>query len=140
MRPVSAPKLLLTDMLRAVNVAASGMPSVVVTGLTADSRAVAPGFLFAALPGAAADGRDFFADAVERGAAAVLAPMGTEWPPGVPPRPLIQDSEPRRVLARLAAVQAGAQPDTIVAITGTNGKTSLARSVWWRLAAQAAVA
>ncbi len=62
-----------------------------ITGMTADSRAVAPGCLFAALPGARADGRGFIADAVARGAAAVLAPQGTEWPAGVPPRPLIQD-------------------------------------------------
>ena len=113
-------------MLRAVDIARAGLPPVPVTGVTADSRAVAPGFLFAALPGAKLDGRRFIADAVARGAAAVLAPLGTEWPPGVPPRPLIQDAEPRRLLARLAAVQAGAQPETIVAVTGTNGKTSTA--------------
>ena len=126
MRPASARKLRLTEMLRAANVSGAGLPPVAVTGMTADSRAVAPGFLFAALPGAAVDGRAFIADAVERGAAAVLAPLGTEWPPGVPPRPLIQDAEPRRLLAQLAAVQAGAQPETVVAVTGTNGKTSTA--------------
>ena len=113
-------------MLRAANLAPAGLPPVAVTGLTADSRAVAPGFLFAALPGGTVDGRRFIADAVQRGAAAVLAPLGTEWPPGVPPRPMIQDAEPRRALARLAAVQAGPQPDTVVAVTGTNGKTSTA--------------
>ena len=113
-------------MLRAVDLAAPGLPPMQVTGVTADSRAVGPGFLFAALPGNKVDGRRFIADAVERGAAAVLAPLGTEWPPGVPPRPLIQDAEPRRALARLAALQAGPQPDTVVAVTGTNGKTSTA--------------
>ena len=113
-------------MLRAVDIAAPGLPPVSVTGLTADSRAVAPGFLFAALPGSRLDGRRFIADAVARGAAAVLAPLGTAWPDGVPPRPMIQDAEPRRALARLAAVQAGSQPETIVAVTGTNGKTSTA--------------
>jgi UDP-N-acetylmuramoyl-L-alanyl-D-glutamate--2,6-diaminopimelate ligase len=111
-------------MLRQVQIAAPGLPSVRITGMTADSRLVAPGYLFAALPGANADGRRFIADAVARGAAAVLAPRGTEWPPGVPPRPLIEDCEPRRALARLAAVQAGAQPQTMAAVTGTNGKTS----------------
>ena len=113
-------------MVRAANVVAPGVPPVAITGLTADSRAVTPGCLFAALPGMKVDGRLFIADAVERGAAAILAPVGTEWPPGVPPRPLIQDPEPRRALARMAAVQAGAQPGTIVAVTGTNGKTSTA--------------
>ncbi|WP_158742090.1 UDP-N-acetylmuramoyl-L-alanyl-D-glutamate--2,6-diaminopimelate ligase [Acidisphaera sp. L21] len=113
-------------MLRNVQIPVAGVPPVSITGMTADSRAVVPGFLFAALPGTKVDGRRFIADAVERGAAAVLAPLGTEWPPGVPPRPMIQDAEPRRALARLAAVQAGPQPEAIVAITGTNGKTSTA--------------
>jgi UDP-N-acetylmuramoyl-L-alanyl-D-glutamate--2,6-diaminopimelate ligase len=93
-------------------------------GITADSRRVTPGFLFAALPGHARDGRGFIADAVARGAVAVLAPSGTQWPPGVPPRPLIEDPEPRRRLAQIAAVQAGPQPACTVAVTGTNGKTS----------------
>ncbi len=108
-----------------------GLPPV--TGITADSRAVTPGFLFAALPGAHTDGRAFIADAVANGAAAVLAPEGTIWPPGVPPRPLIHDREPRRRLAEIAAVLAGPQPATLVAVTGTNGKTSTVdflRQIW----------
>ncbi len=96
------------------------------TGLTADSRTVRPGMLYAALPGTRMDGRAFIAEAVARGAAAVLAPIGTTWPEGVPKRPLIVDREPRRALARLAALQAGDQPRTVVAVTGTNGKTSTA--------------
>lgn len=104
-----------------------------VTGLTADSRAVRPGDLFAALPGTRADGRTFIADAVARGAAAVLASEGTVWPPGVPPRPLITDADPRRRLALMAAAFHAAQPATIAAVTGTNGKTSTAdflRQIW----------
>nr|WP_235907891.1 UDP-N-acetylmuramoyl-L-alanyl-D-glutamate--2,6-diaminopimelate ligase [Siccirubricoccus phaeus] len=102
-------------------------------GLTADSRAVRPGWLFAALPGAKADGRAFIAEAVARGAAAVLAPDGTEWPAGVPARPLITDADPRRVLALLAAAFHGGQPAVVVAVTGTNGKTSTVdflRQLW----------
>src|ERR1700688_4865775 len=95
-----------------------------IAGVTADSRRVVPGDLFAALPGSRADGRAFIADAVERGAVAILAPQGTLWPPGVPPRPIITDPEPRRYLAQIAAVLAGPQPETVVAVTGTNGKTS----------------
>ncbi len=113
-------------MLGAAHIAGTGVPPVAITGITADSRAVMPGYLFAALPGGKADGRRFIADAVARGAAAVLAPLGTEWPAGVPPRTLLTDAEPRRALARLAAMQAGAQPEIVVAITGTNGKTSTA--------------
>ena len=48
-----------------------------ITGIAADSRDVAPGFLFAALPGTCTDGRRFIADAIARGARAVLAPDGT---------------------------------------------------------------
>lgn len=110
-----------------------GDASVVIAGITADSRAVRPGYLFAALPGVRADGRAFIADAVARGAAAILAPEGTAWPPAVPPRPLIEDSDPRRRLALIAAAFHGAQPRTIAAITGTNGKTSTAdflRQIW----------
>lgn len=101
-----------------------------ILGITADSRAVRPGWLFAALPGArpgsSLDGRRFIADAVARGAAAVLAPEGTAWPESVPPRPMLLDPEPRRALALLAAAHAGAQPELCVAVTGTNGKTSTA--------------
>ncbi|MGH7067119.1 MAG: UDP-N-acetylmuramoyl-L-alanyl-D-glutamate--2,6-diaminopimelate ligase [Acetobacteraceae bacterium] len=113
------------------------------SGIASDSRRVRPGFLFAALPGRAArsgdhprpalDGRSFIAEAVANGAVAVLAPSGTTWPPGVPPRPLIEDTEPRRRLAQLAAAFAGPAPRTIAAITGTNGKTSTVeflRQLW----------
>jgi UDP-N-acetylmuramoyl-L-alanyl-D-glutamate--2,6-diaminopimelate ligase len=112
-----------------------------IAGVTADSRHVVPGDLFAALPGSRADGRAFIADAVERGAVAVLAPPGTLWPPGVPPRPIIVDPEPRRCLAQIAAVLAGPQPETVVAVTGTNGKTStveFVRQLWTSAGAKAA--
>jgi UDP-N-acetylmuramoyl-L-alanyl-D-glutamate--2,6-diaminopimelate ligase len=104
-----------------------------IAGITADSRQVAPGYLFAALPGSRADGRAYIAEAVSRGAVAVLAPQGTPWPPGVPPRPLLEDPEPRRKLALLAAELAGPQPRMLVAVTGTNGKTSTVeflRQIW----------
>jgi UDP-N-acetylmuramoyl-L-alanyl-D-glutamate--2,6-diaminopimelate ligase len=104
-----------------------------IAGVTADSRTVVPGDLFAALPGSQTDGRSFIADAVERGAVAILAPPGTSWPAGVPPRPIITDPEPRQCLARIAAVLAGPQPETVVAVTGTNGKTStveFTRQLW----------
>jgi UDP-N-acetylmuramoyl-L-alanyl-D-glutamate--2,6-diaminopimelate ligase len=101
--------------------------------VTADSRQADEFTLFVALPGTHADGRQFIADAVAHGAAAVLAPPGTAWPPGVPRRPLIEDPEPRRRLAQIAALLAGPQPATLVAVTGTNGKTSsveFLRQLW----------
>lgn len=104
-----------------------------IAGITADSRAVVPGDMFAALPGTRTDGRAFIADAVRRGAIAVLAPPGTQWPDDVPQRPIIHDPEPRRRLAEIAAILAGPQPRTVVAVTGTNGKTSsveFTRQLW----------
>jgi UDP-N-acetylmuramoyl-L-alanyl-D-glutamate--2,6-diaminopimelate ligase len=104
-----------------------------IAGVTADSRRVVPGDLFAALPGVHLDGRSFIADAVAQGAAAVMTSPGTVWPAGVPARPMIADPEPRRCLARIAALLAGPQPETVVAVTGTNGKTSTVefiRQLW----------
>jgi len=80
--------------------------------------------MFAALPGAKLDGRRFIGEAVARGAVAILAPEGTAWPSGVPPRQLVTDPAPRARLARIAAALAGDMPAHIVAVTGTNGKTS----------------
>ncbi len=110
-----------------------------ITGLTADSRKAGPGMLFAALPGAKADGRAFIADAVARGVAAVLAPEGTQAP-GHGIR-LITDANPRRRFALMAAQFHGRQPATMAAVTGTNGKTSTAdftRQIWAILGHQAA--
>lgn len=104
-----------------------------ITDLTADSRAVRPGSLFAALPGSARDGRDFIPQAVAQGAVAILAPKGTVLPPDLPPVALIEDANPRRRFALLAAAFFQRQPATIAAVTGTNGKTSTAqftRQLW----------
>ncbi len=114
-----------------------------IAGLTADSRAVGPGFLFAALPGSRADGRDFIADAVARGAAAVLAPPGSVLPPGAGGGEvrLVTADNPRRTLALLASRFFDAQPATAAAVTGTNGKTSVAwftRQIWSALGHNAA--
>jgi len=108
-------------------------------GLTADSRKVRPGDLFAALPGTRADGRDFIADAVSRGASAVLALRGTAL--GESTATLITDDNPRRRFAQAAAQFFAPQPKTVVAVTGTNGKTSVAnftRRIWAALGHQAA--
>jgi UDP-N-acetylmuramoyl-L-alanyl-D-glutamate--2,6-diaminopimelate ligase len=108
-------------------------------GLTADSRQVRPGDLFAALPGNRVDGRDFIADALKRGARAVLAPMGTGLTDANVM--LVTDTNPRRRFAQAAARFYGQQPETIVAVTGTNGKTSIVnftRQIWAKLGLPAA--
>jgi UDP-N-acetylmuramoyl-L-alanyl-D-glutamate--2,6-diaminopimelate ligase len=103
------------------------------SGLAADSREVKPGFLFAALKGTNADGGRFIEDAVKRGASVVLGSpeladevrrLGVGF---------IPDKNPRLRLARLAAEFYGAQPRCVAAVTGTNGKTSVAhflRQIW----------
>ena len=104
-----------------------------VLGITADSRQVRHGMIFVAVPGARQDGRKFIPDAVARGASAILAAPGTAWPGGTPRCPLLEDPQPRRRLARIAALLAGSPPATLVAVTGTNGKTSTVdflRQLW----------
>ena len=95
-----------------------------ISGIAVDSRKVAPGFLFAALKGSRTDGAGFAADAVARGAVAIIAArgaIGTEV--GVP---VIDVDDPRLALAQAAALFHGRQPATMVAVTGTSGKTSVA--------------
>ena len=101
-----------------------------ITGVTADSRKVTNGHLFVALPGTAADGRAFIPQALAQGAAAVLAPQDT--PDGLAPL-LVRSGDVRRAYALAARGFYGAQPATCVAVTGTNGKTSVAafcRQIW----------
>src|ERR1700747_3448638 len=98
-----------------------------IVGLTADSRNVQAGFLFAALPGAKQDGRSFAGEAIARGAVAILTdePAALALPPEERDRVrIVTDPNPPRGLALMAARFHGRQPRTIAAVTGTNGKTS----------------
>ena len=117
---------MLLSALTGPEVAAPAAASAVqVTGLTADSRAVKPGFVFAALRGSKADGTRFIADAVAKGAVAVIAADDAAMtvPDSVA---VLRTSEPRRALALMAARFYGTQPRVVVGVTGTNGKTSVA--------------
>jgi UDP-N-acetylmuramoyl-L-alanyl-D-glutamate--2,6-diaminopimelate ligase len=110
------------------------------SGLTADSRAVRAGMLFAALPGTATHGARFIPAALEQGAAAILtdaagARMAAEALADTDVA-LVVAEDPRAALACAAALWFGAQPETMVAVTGTNGKTSVAtftRQIWMAL-------
>lgn len=98
-----------------------------ITGITSDSRKVRPGFLFAALPGTHFDGRTFIAQALDNGARAVLAPSGTTLPADYDGQAVLAEADnPRRALALAAARFYKTQPRFIAAVTGTNGKTSVA--------------
>ncbi|MFL6861862.1 MAG: UDP-N-acetylmuramoyl-L-alanyl-D-glutamate--2,6-diaminopimelate ligase [Allosphingosinicella sp.] len=100
-----------------------------VTGFAIDHRKVAPGTVFGAFPGSLLNGEDFIPAAIEAGAVAVVTR------PGVPVEgaAAIRAEEPRRAFAGLAAKFFAPFPATVVAVTGTNGKTSnveLARQLW----------
>ncbi|HEX7929475.1 MAG TPA: UDP-N-acetylmuramoyl-L-alanyl-D-glutamate--2,6-diaminopimelate ligase [Sphingomicrobium sp.] len=100
-----------------------------VTGFAIDHRKVAPGSVFGAFAGAVFNGEDFIGRAVERGAVAVVARKEAK----VQGVPLLADSEPRRLFAGLAGKFYAPFPETVVAVTGTNGKTStveMARQIW----------
>lgn len=100
-----------------------------ISGISADSRKVSPGSLFVAVAGVKADGSSFVADAVAKGAAAIVSAHPVE---GLSVPVLISEN-PRRFLALAAATFYSAQPETIVAVTGTAGKTSVVsftRQIW----------
>jgi UDP-N-acetylmuramoyl-L-alanyl-D-glutamate--2,6-diaminopimelate ligase len=115
-----------------------------IAGLSADSRTVRPGYLFAALPGTRLDGRVFAAEAVSRGAVAILTDDADalRLPAECRKRvAILLDPSPQRRLALLAARFFGRQPRTVVAVTGTNGKTSVVhfvREIWTAIGLAAA--
>ena len=100
-----------------------------VTGFAIDHRKVAPGTVFGAFRGTVFNGEDFVPQAVEAGAAAVVArPEAT-----VEGAPHVAAEEPRRAFAELAARFFAPFPQTVIAVTGTNGKTSnveMTRQLW----------
>jgi UDP-N-acetylmuramoyl-L-alanyl-D-glutamate--2,6-diaminopimelate ligase len=107
-----------------------------VTGLVADSRAVAGGDVFLAYPGERADGRQFIADAVARGAGAVLWERdGFAWPRGLA-APNVAVADLKRQAGTLAAEVFGRPSEKlwVVGVTGTNGKTSCSQWIAQALA------
>ncbi|MGE0749532.1 MAG: UDP-N-acetylmuramoyl-L-alanyl-D-glutamate--2,6-diaminopimelate ligase [Variibacter sp.] len=109
-----------------------------VTGISADSRTVKPGDIFVALAGSRTDGARFIADAVKAGAVAVVAERLPQLPPDVI---FVRVTNARRALSLIAARFFPRQPDTIAAVTGTSGKTSIVaflRQIWQTLGYEAA--
>ena len=100
-----------------------------VSGFAIDHRKVAPGTVFGAFRGAQVNGEDFIPAAIKAGAVAVVARPGAQVEGAVH----IVAEEPRQVFARLAAGFFAPVPEHIVAVTGTNGKTStveMTRQIW----------
>lgn len=116
----------------------SGDARVRISAITLDSRAVRPGTLFAALPGSRVHGAEFIDPALRMGASAVLtdragARIAAEALAGHPDTALVVAEDARAALAMAAALFFGPQPECMVAVTGTNGKTSVAsftRQLW----------
>ena len=124
--------------LSSLGLTARGGANPDITGIAVDSREVKPGFLFAAMPGSRVHGAEFVQYAVRMGAAAVLtdadgAALAHAWLDDVA---LVVTDAPREALSRTAALWFGGQPDVMVAVTGTNGKTSVStfvRQIWLEL-------
>ncbi len=116
---------------------ASGGRDALVTGLSVDSRTVKDGYLFAALPGTAVHGAEFIQYALRMGAGAILtdaagARIAADALDGSQAA-LVVAEDPRQALAQAAALWFGPHPGTVVAVTGTNGKTSVStfcRQIW----------
>ncbi|MGB7270270.1 MAG: UDP-N-acetylmuramoyl-L-alanyl-D-glutamate--2,6-diaminopimelate ligase [Albidovulum sp.] len=115
-----------------------------ITGIAVDSRVVRAGYLFAALPGTNLHGGAFIQYALRMKAAAILtdragAAMARAELAGSDAALIIAE-DPRQALACAAALWFGRQPEVLVAVTGTNGKTSVAtftRQIWAEMGLEA---
>ena len=119
----------LARLAEAVGMDAGAWGEEAVTGFAIDHRKVAPGTVFGAFQGTVANGEDFIPAAVSAGAVAVVARPEAD----VSGAAHLADPAPRRAFARLAAQFFRPVPETVVAVTGTNGKTStveMTRQIW----------
>ncbi|MDR3073612.1 MAG: UDP-N-acetylmuramoyl-tripeptide--D-alanyl-D-alanine ligase [Deltaproteobacteria bacterium] len=118
----------LLDISRHLDVVVVGMgPELSLSrpsGAAIDSRAVKPGDLFFCLPGEHADGHDFAAQAVEKGAIAVIGSRNP-FVRDATPAPVMVVPDPIRALASLAKAQRASARGVVVGVTGTSGKTSV---------------
>ena len=133
-----------TVTLSDLGLTAQGACDARVNAITIDSREVMPGALFGAMPGSNVHGASFIGTALENGAAAILTDRaGAELAADVladSSACLIISEDPRQTLAQTAALFFGAQPEVAVAVTGTNGKTSVStfcRQIWAELGFEA---
>jgi UDP-N-acetylmuramoyl-L-alanyl-D-glutamate--2,6-diaminopimelate ligase len=126
-----------TVPLSSLGLTAKGEANPNITGIAVDSRQVKDGFLFAAMPGSTVHGAEFIQYALRMGAAAVLtdakgAAIAADLMAKAGVAVVVTDA-PREALSRTAALWFGAQPSTMIAVTGTNGKTSVStfvRQIW----------
>ena len=118
----------LTELLKGTG--AATVPALEVEGINSDSRAIGPGEAFYALPGTRVHGDSFAAQAVGRGASVMITDRKPDSSPGVP---VVIVEDVRAAYAQAAARQFAPQPQTMVGVTGTNGKSSIVsfvRQIW----------
>lgn len=121
-------ELIGTDFPELADAMTCPVGDIEITAIASDSRKATPGALFFAMTGTKADGAGFIGDAAARGAVAAIAVHSADA--GIP---VLTVSNPRHLLALAAARFSGSQPQTMVAVTGTAGKTSVAsftRQIW----------
>jgi len=98
------------------------LPSdVIIEGVTCDSRKVKPGYIFVAIKGEVNRGEDFIDEAIKKGASVVVTSADSDLKLDIP---VIKDKNPRRYLSYISSIFFNNSPETVCAITGTNGKTS----------------
>ncbi|WP_019221476.1 UDP-N-acetylmuramoyl-L-alanyl-D-glutamate--2,6-diaminopimelate ligase [Bartonella senegalensis] len=115
------------------------LSSIEITGISADSRQILPGYVFVALQGYQDDGRHYINDAIKRGAKAIVTDCNIVLDNFSVP--LLRVLDARHSLAVAAARFYGSQPETVVAVTGTSGKTSVVsfvRQIWTHVGLSAA--
>jgi UDP-N-acetylmuramoyl-L-alanyl-D-glutamate--2,6-diaminopimelate ligase len=120
----------LRDLLNGDAAVEPAAGDIAVSGLSVDSRHVKPGDVFFALAGAKTDGAKFIASAIANGAVAIVGEQPAQIASGVP---FVRAANARQAVARAAARFYPRQPETIAAVTGTSGKTSVAaftRQIW----------
>ena len=130
----------ISKTLTELGLTAAGGRDATITGLTVDSRAVKKGMLFAALPGVKVHGASFIGTALAQGTTAILtdskgAALAADEL-AASDAAVIVAQDPRQTLAQTASLWFGPHPSTVVAVTGTNGKTSVstfARQIWEEL-------
>ena len=127
----------LSTSLNSLGLMAVGGENPILNSIEVDSRRVKKGTLFAAMPGSVVHGASFVEKAIEQGATAILTDADGAQLAGNAVRAagvaLVVSEQPREALARTAALWFGGQPKTMIAVTGTNGKTSVStfvRQIW----------
>jgi UDP-N-acetylmuramoyl-L-alanyl-D-glutamate--2,6-diaminopimelate ligase len=127
-------KLLISNLCKNLNISFfENYADLQIEGIASDSRRVGKNFLFVALAGTKQDGSRYIADAIANGASVIMIADDANLPESAQNIPILRSADPRFVLAKIASLFYQPQPDNLVAVTGTNGKSSTVhflRELW----------